>query len=192
MRPNLFELLKNIGGQCDHIVKIDGIHRLANDLVMVKNLRQRAPLRFPSHAWQIERCDMRRLDLRNELQQRLRIVRRSLQMQLFKHISDNRELVVRVDNRKWHLPAQLADVCAQNIGSKRMKRRQMTLPCLLCANQIGHTLSQFARGLVRKTHRYNRIGRDMPVIDQICHAVRDNPGLAAARTRQNEHGPLVV
>ncbi len=57
------------------------------------------------------------------------------------------------------------------------------------ANQRVHALHHLLRSLVGESHGQDGLGHDAPIFDEICDAVGDDPGFAAARARQDEHRP---
>ena len=58
------------------------------------------------------------------------------------------------------------------------------------AQQPIHALGHFTGGLVGESHGQDRVGCDIPLLDEPRNAVRDHARLARSRARQNEQRPV--
>ena len=82
---------------------------------------------------------------------------------------------------------QRASVPAEHPVSDRVKRAAPE-PTRIHRQEIRHAVEHLARGLVRESEEQD-VARINPVLEQIRHAIRERPRLAAPRARDHQQGP---
>ena len=104
-------------------------------------------------------------------------------------------LIVLIKNREGSRQALAADlknldVAAQDAHAERVKGRDQGLRKRRVPQQLIHALGHLPGGLVGKSDRQDRIGRDIFLLDEPDNAVRNHARLARSRPRQDEQRPL--
>ncbi len=100
-------------------------------------------------------------------------------------------LVGGVKDREIGPPPRKRRLAPQNAGARRVKGRDPDVAAQL-GNKGGDALAHFPRRLVCERYREYVPGRHAPLLDQVGDAVRQGPGLAAARAGQNKQRAVPV
>ena len=86
--------------------------------------------------------------------------------------------------------AQGFDVAAQHPHTKRMEGGDHRLRHRQSAYQLFDALAHLCRSFVGESHRQDRLRHRAQILDQVGDAISDDPRLAAACPRKDEHRPF--
>ncbi len=176
-------------------------HRLHNDVIKVKGIVGTQgflilPVNLCLHGFAEvgRRIPLKRrythqfiLGRGNDPQQRPFLIDFAVQVETFYRIFHDGFLIIRVINGKGTVIADPVDMAAQNAHTGRVKCGHPDL-ARTESHQLVHPLTHLSRRLIGECDCQNIPGLHPYFIDQVCNAVREHPGLAAARSRQQQQG----